>query len=70
MHETLNSILKQKIDLDIYVADGSSKDKTLEIINLYKKYLNIEVVSNSDSGQSNALNKALNFVETLLLTIG
>ena len=64
LHESLNSILQQKIDLDIYLADGSSKDKTLEIVNNYKKYLNIEVVSNSDYGQSNALNKALDFVKT------
>ncbi len=64
LHETLNSILKQNINLDIYVADGSSKDKTLEIINDYKQYLDIKVISNSDSGQSNALNKSLNFIKT------
>lgn len=64
LHETLNSILKQNINLNIFVADGNSKDKTLEIINNYKKYLDIKVISKSDSGQSNALNKSLNFIKT------
>ena len=54
------------MDLDIFVSDGGSHDKTLEILENYKKYLNIKVVSNSDSGQSDAFNKALNFVETLI----
>tara|TARA_B100000212_G_scaffold298962_1_gene243438 strand:+ start:2054 stop:2911 length:858 start_codon:yes stop_codon:yes gene_type:complete len=71
LHETFNSILKQDITLDIFIADADSNDKTLEIINKYKKYLNIEVVSKYDSGQSDALNKGVNSVNTpYFLTIG
>ena len=64
IHETFNSILKQKINIDIFIADGNSKDNTLEIINEYKKYLNIKVISKSDKGQSDGINKALSYVKT------
>ena len=64
IHETFNSILIQDINLEILIADGSSKDNTIEIINKYNKYLNIKIISVSDKGQSNAINKALNHVKT------
>lgn len=62
--ETL-SILNSTKEFKILIADGNSSDSTLKIIDQFKKEgMNIEIVSYSDEGQSDALNKLISFVET------
>lgn len=62
---TLRNVLSAKSGIDILVADGGSTDSTLQIIDTYRlKGLSIQVISETDTGQSNALNKLLSEVQT------
>ncbi len=57
IEETIRSILYQNYpNLEYIIIDGGSTDNTLEIISKYKKWIDI-VISEKDSGQSNAINK-------------
>ena len=46
--KTLNKIQKisNKIDLNIVVVDDNSKDNTLKLVELFKKKLDIKIISN------------------------
>jgi glycosyltransferase involved in cell wall biosynthesis len=62
--DTLNE-LKSFKNIEIFLADGRSQDKTLEIVNNFiDDGLNLKVISYGDSGQSDALNKLLQYVKT------
>ncbi|MFN0047754.1 MAG: glycosyltransferase family 2 protein [Cytophagales bacterium] len=59
--QTIQSILAQKFrNFQHIVMDGLSEDNTLEIV---KKYSNINLVSQKDSGQTNALNEGFKLVD-------
>jgi glycosyltransferase involved in cell wall biosynthesis len=58
--ESLNSQTFR--DFELVVADGASKDKTLEIINTYTG-LNIKIISEPDKGIYDSWNKALKIAE-------
>jgi glycosyltransferase involved in cell wall biosynthesis len=55
--ETLESIISQGEHVEIVVQDGMSKDKTLEIISEFERH--VRLFSESDQGQSDALNKGI-----------
>ncbi len=57
IERTIRSILDQKGDFDLQhiVVDGVSTDGTLDILNKFRA--SIELVSEPDTGQSNAINK-------------
>jgi glycosyltransferase involved in cell wall biosynthesis len=62
---TLKNILISESGIEVLVADGGSTDSTFDILELYRsKGLSIRVVSESDQGQSNALNILLRHVRT------
>jgi glycosyltransferase involved in cell wall biosynthesis len=65
LKDSLDSLVNQQTQAKILVADGNSSDGTLRIIDNYKKKIDISVVSNSDSGQSDAINKMVSHVQTL-----
>lgn len=52
IEECLNSILKEKLNLEIIVVDDGSKDKTAQIIK--EGYKNIKIISQKNKGPSNA----------------
>lgn len=55
---TLDSILSQEVaNLDVFVADGGSKDATVAVLERYDK--RIKWVSERDRGQTDAINKGL-----------
>lgn len=55
---TLDSILAQGVaDLDVFVADGGSKDDTVAVLRCYGE--RIKWVSERDRGQTDAINKGL-----------
>lgn len=57
IEETIRSVLLQGYpDLEYIIIDGGSTDETVEIIRKYEKWL-AYWVSESDSGQSSAINK-------------
>ena len=59
IEKTINSILLQNYpDFEVLIADGGSTDKTLEIVS---KFNFIKIVSTSDNGQSDAINRAYKF---------
>jgi glycosyltransferase involved in cell wall biosynthesis len=61
--ECLNSIRKQTFkDFIIYIADGGSNDRTLEIIK--KSRLNFKIISKKDNGSIEAGNKLLASIRT------
>jgi glycosyltransferase involved in cell wall biosynthesis len=55
--ETMTSVASQNVPAEIVVQDGGSTDGTLEILRQFGSRISVE--SEKDSGQSNALNKAL-----------
>lgn len=59
IEQTLQSVINQEnCDYEYIVIDGKSTDKTLEIIEKYKKYISA-VVSESDLGIYDAMNKGI-----------
>lgn len=57
LERTILSILNQNYpNLELIVIDGGSKDKTLDIIKKYEKFIDYWV-SEKDNGQTHALNK-------------
>ena len=64
LKESLESLKLQKKKARILIADGNSDDNSLEIINKFEKDLDIKIISKSDNGQSDALNKMINLVNT------
>lgn len=59
LEQTINSILDQNYpNLEYIIIDGGSTDNSVEIIKKYGKYLTYWI-SESDKGQSDAINKGL-----------
>ena len=59
IEETIRSILLQNYpNLELLIFDGGSTDNTVEIIKKYENWINYWV-SESDRGQSHAINKGL-----------
>ena len=57
---TLDSVVAQNYpDLEYIIIDGASKDDTLRIIEGYQSKINIKVVSESDKGLYDAMNKGV-----------
>lgn len=59
---TLASLVAANFKGRVLVADGGSTDKTLIVLEHFYPLLNINIVSDSDKGQSDALNKLLQYV--------
>jgi glycosyltransferase involved in cell wall biosynthesis len=65
LSEALEGILVRSDYLEILVADGGSTDGTLEKLADYsERYPSIRTVSYSDNGQSDALNKLVEHINT------
>lgn len=59
LEETIKSVINQNYDnLEYLIIDGGSKDGTLDIVEKYKDNISY-VVSEKDSGISNAFNKGI-----------
>jgi glycosyltransferase involved in cell wall biosynthesis len=57
IQQTIDSILSNNNKKEIIVYDNLSSDNTLSILNTFSK--NIDYTSESDSGQTNAINKGI-----------
>ncbi len=59
------SSLEEISDIEILLADGGSTDGTISIVNQFiNKGLNLKIISTSDNGQSDALNKLVSNVRS------
>ena len=58
LSETIESLLNQKTRCEICIADGGSKDNTLEVVNDFKNHIHW-FRSRQDNGQSHAINEAI-----------
>ena len=68
IEETIVSVLNQTYkNIEYIIIDGASTDDTLEIINRYSSSVSI-VVSESDCGQANAINKGIRAASGDLIT--
>ena len=62
IRDTLESIKSQSYDnFEHIVVDGKSGDRTLEIVDEYKKYFEIRIISEIDTGLYSAMNKGIRF---------
>ena len=60
IERSIKSVIDQNYDnIEYIVIDGASEDKTLDILNKYKKKINI-LISEKDNGIWDAMNKGLN----------
>jgi glycosyltransferase involved in cell wall biosynthesis len=61
---------KSSSDIEHIIVDGSSTDKTVEIIRYYaEKFSHIRWISESDKGQSDAINKGIMMARGEILSI-
>jgi glycosyltransferase involved in cell wall biosynthesis len=59
IEETLKSVISQKSEkIQYIVVDGSSTDRSMEIIDKYSKSIDI-IISEPDEGQADAINKGM-----------
>ena len=59
LEQTINSVLEQNYpNLQFAIIDGNSTDGSIDIINKYRSQLDFVIIE-SDSGQSDAINKGL-----------
>lgn len=59
IEQTIQSVVKQKDDeIEYIIVDGNSTDRTLEIIDKYKKDISV-IVSEPDNGIYDAMNKGI-----------
>ena len=59
IEQTILSIINQSVNLEYIIIDGGSTDGTLDIIEKYKKNIDI-IISDKDNGIYDAMNKAVN----------
>lgn len=60
IRDTLDSIKLQTYqDIEVVIIDGLSSDNTLEIVQEYRKYFHIKVISEKDMGIYDAMNKGI-----------
>jgi glycosyltransferase involved in cell wall biosynthesis len=68
IEETILSVLNQSYpNLQYVIVDGGSSDGTLEIVERYREFIDI-VISERDSGQSEAINKGIRLADGELIT--
>lgn len=68
LQRTLNSLVRCKcLPFEVVIVDGGSKDGTIEMVNTYKKLLEIRFISEPDEGIYDAMNKGLRYVRTPLV---
>ena len=56
IEECIQSVMRQKIDLEHIIIDGKSTDLSSEI---FKKYSHLKIISERDKGMYDAINKGL-----------
>lgn len=59
IEKTIKNVIRNKNkDIEYIVIDGGSKDKTLQILSGYRKFIDI-LISEKDNGMYDALNKGI-----------